>query len=151
MLDDALLNRDAAALREKQAIEDLQKASNAMESLVEEVATRIQDEVEKIKTQYDEQVKAFADEIEVSPFRGHIVKAVIIGIDNFLSGRISIKFTSLNVFAYNFFKSIKMNGCFSANFSKYIQFYFRFWKLNQLIYARKLRELNVSRSQQKKN
>ena len=68
MLDDALLNRDAAALREKQAIEDLQKASNAMESLVEEVATRIQDEVEKIKTQYDEQVKVFADEIEVSPF-----------------------------------------------------------------------------------
>ena len=66
MLDDALLTRDAAVLREKQALEDLQKASNAMEGLVEEVATRIQDEVEKNKMKYDDQIRTFAEEIEVS-------------------------------------------------------------------------------------
>ncbi|XP_078482718.1 sodium channel and clathrin linker 1 isoform X2 [Ciona intestinalis] len=63
-LDDAVLERDAAIVREKQKEEALQNSSAAMEILVHEVGERVAREVEKVKGHSNAQVQRLMNEIE---------------------------------------------------------------------------------------
>nr|CAB3265893.1 sodium channel and clathrin linker 1 [Phallusia mammillata] len=64
LLDDALLARDSALIREKQRQEDVEKASVAMETLVDEVADRIRSEVDKVNSQAEVKIQRLVEEIE---------------------------------------------------------------------------------------
>nr|CAB3265892.1 sodium channel and clathrin linker 1 [Phallusia mammillata] len=64
LLDDALLARDSALIREKQRQEDVEKASVAMETLVDEVADRIRSEVDKVNAQAEVKIQRLVEEIE---------------------------------------------------------------------------------------
>uniref|UniRef100_H2XSP6 Sodium channel and clathrin linker 1 n=1 Tax=Ciona intestinalis TaxID=7719 RepID=H2XSP6_CIOIN len=63
-LDDAVLERDAAIVREKQKEEALQNSSAAMEILVHEVGERVAREVEKVKGHSNAQIQRLMNEIE---------------------------------------------------------------------------------------
>ncbi|CAK8696294.1 unnamed protein product [Clavelina lepadiformis] len=64
LLDDALLARDSALVREKQKQEDLEKTSAALETIVQEVADRVKSEVGKIKAQCNERMRRLTEEVE---------------------------------------------------------------------------------------
>jgi len=63
MLDDALLVRDSALIREKQKQEDLDKTTAAMEVLVKEVADSVKKEVDKANAVSNAKLQYLYDEI----------------------------------------------------------------------------------------
>jgi len=64
LLDDACLARDSSMVREKQLRDDLNKSSEAMKLLVEDVAQRIQVEVGKCRKQHQDKINRLMCEIE---------------------------------------------------------------------------------------
>ena len=65
-MDDACLARDSSMVREKQLRDDLNKSSEAMKLLVEDVAQRIQVEVGKCRKQHQDKINRLMCEIEVT-------------------------------------------------------------------------------------
>jgi len=77
LLDDSRLERDSAIAREKQLREELDATATAMERLVEEVATRIQSEVDKCRCQANEKSNRLLCEIETMAIEAADLKSEV--------------------------------------------------------------------------
>lgn len=85
LLDDALLSRDTALSNAEKSQNDLSKVSSAMETLVQEVADRVKSEVDKAKSQYNQNICRLIDEVEVC--RNRFLKCCIASVsEHFCSG-----------------------------------------------------------------
>lgn len=66
MVENAVLARDSALEREKKKQEELERIRCTMETIVEEAADRVKNEVTRVKSQCNANLQRMSDEMQVS-------------------------------------------------------------------------------------
>lgn len=64
-MENALLARDSALVREKQKQGEVDKMKETLETLVEEAAIRVKTEIDKVKRQSNANIQRMMDDIQV--------------------------------------------------------------------------------------